>query len=113
MRQLIAALSAAALALAATPAFAQSFAPAPASRDAGNGARVDLSARAAGLDKMIEKDARTSTNGDAARAADEKKAPQSTKRSFWKTPWPYVIAGAIIVIAVVASNGGVGGGGGY
>ena len=25
-------------------------------------------------------------------------------RSFWKSPWPYVIAGAAVVIVVVAKN---------
>src|SRR5688572_32901128 len=28
---------------------------------------------------------------------------QNGKKSFWKTPWPYVIIGAAVVVAVVAA----------
>lgn len=32
----------------------------------------------------------------------------AAKKSFWQTPWPYVIAGAVVVIAVVAAKSGDG-----
>jgi hypothetical protein len=35
---------------------------------------------------------------------------QNGKKSFWKTPWPYVIIGAVVVVAVVAASGGYGDG---
>jgi hypothetical protein len=47
-------------------------------------------------------------------------SPQTERKSFWKTPWPYVIAGAVAVAAIIArangaygTSGGTGGTGGY
>ena len=40
------------------------------------------------------------------------RAVQSGK-SFWHTPWPYVIFGAAAVVVIVATNKGSSGGGGY
>jgi hypothetical protein len=37
-------------------------------------------------------------------------APAQNGRSFWKSPWPYVIIGAAVVVAVVAAKGGYGNG---
>lgn len=37
-------------------------------------------------------------------------AAQSQKKSFWKTPWPYAIAGCVVVVAVVVAKKGSGGG---
>ena len=34
-------------------------------------------------------------------------------KSFWHTPWPYVIFGAAAVVVIVAANKGGTGGGGY
>ena len=39
-------------------------------------------------------------------------APRQNGKSFWKTPWPYVIIGAVVVVAVVAASGGYGDGDG-
>lgn len=39
----------------------------------------------------------------AARAMAPAKA--QTRKSFFKTPWPYVIAAAVVVIVVVAAKG--------
>ena len=40
---------------------------------------------------------------------------QNGKKSFWKTPWPYVIIGAAVVVGVLIASGGYGddGGSGY
>ena len=44
-------------------------------------------------------------------AAPSTPAPaQNGRRSFWKTPWPYVIIGAVVVVAVIAAKGGYGNG---
>jgi len=39
-------------------------------------------------------------------------APAQNGKSFWKTPWPYAIIGAVAVVAVIAAKGGYGGGDG-
>jgi hypothetical protein len=50
---------------------------------------------------------------NAARQA----SPQTQKKSFWRSPWPYVIIGAVAVAVIVArASGGSsssGGSGGY
>jgi len=45
----------------------------------------------------------------AAVPAPAARAQTAGKRSFWKSPWPYVIVGAVAVIAIVAtsSEGGI------
>ena len=43
-------------------------------------------------------------------AAPSTPAPAQNGRSFWKTPWPYVIIGAAVVVAVIAAKGGYGNG---
>ena len=74
--------------------------------------KYDFSAKAAGLDR-IAPEPTTPTSGRAikAPAATAARSPQSTGKSFWKTPWPWVIAAAAVVIVVVAANkeGGLGG----
>ena len=42
-------------------------------------------------------------------------ARQNGKKSFWKSPWPYVIIGAAVVVGVLIASGGYGddGGSGY
>lgn len=35
---------------------------------------------------------------------------QNGKKSFWKTPWPYVIIGAAVVVGVLIASGGYGDG---
>lgn len=37
---------------------------------------------------------------------------QNGKKSFWKTPWPYVIIGAAVVVGVLIASGGYGDGDG-
>jgi hypothetical protein len=37
-------------------------------------------------------------------------AKQNGKKSFWKTPWPYVIIGAAVAIGVLVASGGYGDG---
>jgi hypothetical protein len=66
--------------------------------------RFDFSARAAGIEALVK--------ADQARpllAAVPARAPQgtTTKKSFWKTPWPYVIIGGAAAIAgiVIATSG--------
>jgi len=46
-----------------------------------------------------------------ARARTASPAQSSGKKSFFKTPWPYVIIAAVVVVVVaVAASGGSGGG---
>ena len=45
------------------------------------------------------------------KAAPSTPAPAQNGRSFWKTPWPYVIIGAAVVVGVIAAKGGYGNGG--
>jgi hypothetical protein len=78
--------------LAATPAFA-------AGPDAKSTIKYDFSARSAGIVEM----AQTSKRPDLRRAAP---APVQVTggKSFWKTPWPYVIGGGVVVMLVVISQ---------
>ena len=88
----------------ASPAFAQSF-KSTSSHAQPPSARIDLSARAAGIDTMAA--APDAVKKPAATAA----APRTQiKKSFWKTPWPYVIGVAVIAIVAIAYSGD---GGGY
>jgi hypothetical protein len=41
-----------------------------------------------------------------ARSSTPKQAPRT---SFWRTPWPYVIAGAVVVGLVIANKNSEGG----
>jgi hypothetical protein len=84
----------------ASPAFAQSF-KSTSSHAQPPSARIDLSAKAAGIDTMatapdaVKKPAAASAAGTRAQI----------KKSFWKTPWPYVIGVAVIAIVAIAYSG--------
>ena len=88
----------------ASPAFAQSF-KSTSSHAQPQAARIDLSAKAAGIDAMVI--ASHDVKKSAAPAAG---TPAQVKKSFWKTPWPYVIGVSIIAIVAIAYSGD---GGGY
>ena len=84
----------------ASPAFAQSF-KSTSSHTQPPSARIDLSARAAGIDAM------TAAPDAVKKAAVAPAAAPRTqiKKSFWKTPWPYIIGVAVIAIVAVAYSG--------
>jgi hypothetical protein len=63
--------------------------------------RPDFSAKAAGLDQMVQKQGRADVRREATSPA---KTPAQQKKSFWKTPWPYVIGGGAIVAIVLIAN---------
>lgn len=73
--------------------------------------RFDFSARAAGVvtdvSTLVEHGRapipapRPAVNADTRSPLPR----QEPKKSFWRTPWPYVIAGAVVVGVVVASRG--------
>jgi hypothetical protein len=95
------ALAVAATFVCASPGFAQSTLPASAPAPAAVTVvgRVDLSARAAGIESMAAARAR---KGDA-RAV---RAAQGTQgRSFWKSPWPYVIIAGVVTAGVLIASG--------
>jgi hypothetical protein len=107
-----------ALALAATivfgsPAFAQST-PAPARPAAARpaavtpppSARADFSARAAGIEKLAA--ARPQPDTARADAAAQNAQPDPARRSFWKTPWPYVIIAGVVAGVLIAGGDGDG-----
>ncbi len=88
--------------LGARPAFAagaEAKSPAPVPPAAPATIEYDFSARSAGIAEM----AKTSKRPDLRRAAPV--AAQATgSRSFWKTPWPYVIGGGVVAMLVVISQ---------
>lgn len=88
----------------ASPAFAQSFKNAPLQAQA-KAARIDLSAKAAGIDTMV-----TSSDAVTKPAAAKAGTSSQVKKSFWKTPWPYIIGVSVIAIVAIAYSGD---GGGY
>ena len=59
--------------------------------------KFDFSAKAAGIEALVK---------SAPRPARQ----TTTKKSFWKTPWPYVIiGGAVAAGVIIASKNGDGG----
>jgi hypothetical protein len=88
--------------LGVTPAFAagpDAQSPAAGPTAAPATLRYDFSARSAGIDQMVQ----TTKRPDMRRAAPA--AAQATgKKSFWKTPWPYVIGGGVVAALVVISQ---------
>jgi hypothetical protein len=89
------------LLLFASPGFAQSVRterPAAPSRQA---VRPDFSSTAAGIDRMAAIAPRDAAKPAARRSGT---AQSSGGRSFWKTPWPYVIIGGVAAIVIIASN---------
>jgi len=78
----------------ATSAFAQGRAQ----------ARVDFSAKAAGITAVAPVPAKTV---ELRRNAAQ---PPKSAKSFFKTPWPYVIIGAVIAGVIVATQDSSGGG---
>ena len=102
---------AAALLLVPSTAFAQSERNATDKPSNTATARVDFSARAAGLDRIPDTDARVAKAERPARASERTPSnPPQTKRSFWKSPWPYVIVAAGVGIALAVKYAGDGGG---
>ncbi|HUF47246.1 MAG TPA: hypothetical protein VMM93_05460 [Vicinamibacterales bacterium] len=94
------ALATAALLFATAPALAQTASDRAHNRVAPAAAsRVDFSPRAAGIDAMA---------AAPERKADkrETRTAQNTQgRSFWKTPWPYVIIAGVVTAGVLIAGG--------
>ena len=91
--------------LAASPALAagpDSNPPGPSLARAPVTMKYDFSAKAAGLDRMPTAPARQGATSPAP-------AQPTEKKSFWKTPWPYVIGGAAVIALVVVSQNTEGG----
>ena len=60
--------------------------------------KFDFSAKAAGIEAMVKS------------APLPARQATTTKKSFWKTPWPYVIiGGAVAAGVIIASKNGDGG----
>lgn len=55
--------------------------------------KYDFSAKAAGLDQI---------GRDQVKFVVAAPKGSAQKKSFWKSPWPYVIGGALLVVVVVA-----------
>jgi hypothetical protein len=67
----------------------------------------DFSARAAGIEAMVKADlARPSLAMVPARA----RQANPSKKSFWKSPWPYVIAAGVVIAGVLIATSGDGSG---
>jgi len=84
----------------ASPAFAQSF-KSTSSHAQPPSARIDLSARAAGIDTMAAAPDAV-TKATVAAAAGTR---TQIKKSFWKSPWPYIIGISVIAIVAIAYSG--------
>ena len=69
--------------------------------------------KSAGLDRIVVDQSRAAARRDlfAASAASPRASKQ--KKSFWKTPWPYVIAGGVIAAGLIIAYSGDGSGNGY
>jgi hypothetical protein len=88
----IVALTVALTLLSASAGFAQSFGDTPGRGRPVPSQKLDLSAKAAGLEKTTP----ATASSIVIPAAPLPRAPQ-TKRSVWKSPWPYAIIGAALV----------------
>lgn len=83
----------------ASPAFAQSFKSAS-SHTQRAAVTIDLSAKAAGIDIMV-----TASHAATKPAAAKAGTSTQVKKSFWKTPLPYIIGVSIIAIVAIAYSG--------
>ena len=98
--------------LGATPAFAAGPDPSPSSAAAPKSLTFNSLVKSAGLDQIVADQSKSMARRDlfattvAPRAAKQKK-------SFWKTPWPYVIAGGVIAAGLIIAYSGDGSGNGY
>jgi hypothetical protein len=80
-----------------------------------NPATPTLNLKAQGIQAAAEQARLTAAEKPARNLATAPATPtptQNGKKSFWKTPWPYVIIGAVAVVAIVAAKGGYGDGDG-
>lgn len=90
--------------VSASPAFAQSF-KSQSSHAQPPAVKLDLSAKAAGLDR-IEAPPSREAGKPAARSANSTQA--AAKKSIWKGPWPYVAIAAAVVVLAISLGGGYG-----
>ena len=93
--------------LGATPAFAAGPDPAPVtSKTVTLGSLV----KSADLDRIVADQSKAMARRDLFAASVAPRAPMQ-KKSFWKTPWPYVIIGGVVAAGVIiATSGGSGSG---
>jgi hypothetical protein len=96
--------------LGVTPAFAAGPGASSPSASAKT-VTVDSLVKSAGLDQIVADQSRTMARRDLfAASIAAPRAPQQ-KKSFWKTPWPYVIIGGVVAAGVIiATSGGSGSG---
>jgi len=76
--------------------------------------RLDFSAAAAGVGRIAAEEVGRTPRVRRA-PSGERRAPdsQAPSRSFWRSPWPWVIGGGVIVVAVVANKSKSSDGSGY
>jgi hypothetical protein len=72
-----------------------------------------LNLKAQGIQAAADHARMTAADTPGREATIARSAPasrQNGKKSFWKTPWPYVIIGAAVAIGVLVASGGYGDG---
>jgi len=107
MKRLVSTVVVLGLLASASPAFAASGSESKGSA-APVAATYDFSAKAAGIEALVLKDQSAARQARALSVAPARQAAPA-KKSFWKTPWPYLIAGGAIIAGVLIANKGDGG----
>ncbi len=76
----------------------------PVTADRSTTERPDFSAAAAGVELMAAADVRPTPDAIRTPNAESRAPRQNSSRSFWRSPWPWVIGGGAVVVVLVASR---------
>ena len=69
--------------------------------------------KSAGLDRIVADQSRAMARRSLFAGSLAPVRASQQKKSFWKTPWPYVIAGGVIAAGLIIAYSGDGSGNGY
>ena len=67
--------------------------------------KFDFSAKAAGIEALVKAEKADLSRPSIALVPARARQATPAKKSFWKSPWPYVIAGAVIAGVIIATKG--------
>jgi hypothetical protein len=85
-------------------------APAFAAAEPDSQAKFDFSAKAAGIEALVKAEKADLSRPSRALVPARARQANPTKKSFWKSPWPYVIAAGVVIAGVLIATSGDGSG---
>ena len=72
--------------------------------------KFDFSAKAAGIEALVKAEKAGLSRPSLALVPARARQANPAKKSFWKSPWPYVIAAGVVVAGVLIATSGDGSG---